>query len=287
MTQKAVLSKPFILLTAVMVILTTVSPASAGSTFTNTLGMRFVLIPAGSFTMGSPEEEMGRQKDEKQHRVVISKSFYMLETEVTQGHWDSLATPNPSAFKLGPYYPVDTVSWHEAVTFIQYLNKYEETTRYRLPTEAEWEYACRAGSTTAFSSGRVTIFSCKEPEPALTNHAWYCYNSGDISPAGNFKPHPVKLLKPNRWGLYDMHGNVQEWVQDACEWKSLWSAGTGTYTDTYVDNITDPLETKGSHRVVRGGGWHQNSKYQRCAYRTNYKPMARRNSLGFRIVRMP
>ena len=181
---------------------------------------------------------------------------------------------------------MDTVSWHDALTFIQYLNKYEGTTKYRLPTEAEWEYACRAGSDTAFSSGPVTVFSCKEPEPALINYAWYCYNSGDISPAGNFKPHPVKLLKPNRWGLYDMHGNVQEWVQDACEWKSLWKAGTGTYTDTYIDNITDPVETKGAHRVVRGGGWHQNSKYQRSAYRTNYKPMARRNSLGFRIVRM-
>jgi formylglycine-generating enzyme required for sulfatase activity len=82
-----------------------------------------------------------------------------------------------------------------------------------------------------------------------------------------------------------MHGNVQEWVQDACEWRTIWTVRTGTFTRTYVDGITDPLETKGMHRVVRGGGWFQNSKYQRCAYRTNYKPVARRNSLGFRIVR--
>ena len=95
----------------------------------------------------------------------------------------------------------------------------------------------------------------------------------------------VGRFQPNRWGLYDMHGNVQEWVQDACEWRTIWTAGTGTLTRTYVDGITDPLETKGKHRVVRGGGWFQNSKYQRCAYRTNYKPVARRNSLGFRIVR--
>jgi formylglycine-generating enzyme required for sulfatase activity len=209
----------------------------------------------------------------------------MSETEVTQGQWDRLVTPNPSSFKLGKYYPVDTVSWHDAIEFIRFLNKREGTDKYRLPTEAEWEYACRAGSQTALSEGDVTTFSCKEPEPALVDYAWYCFNSGGFSPVGDFKPHPVKLLKPNKWGLYDMHGNVQEWVQDSCEWRTIWSAGTGTITRTYVDGIKDPLETKGGHRVVRGGGWFQNSKYQRCAYRTNYKPVARRNSLGFRIVR--
>ena len=261
------------------------SCASAQDAFTNKIGMKFVLIPAGEFIMGSPAAEQGRQKDEKQHKVIISKSFYMSQTEVTQGQWDRLVTPNPSSFKMGQYYPVDTVSWHEAVQFIDFLNQRENTNKYRLPTEAEWEYACRAGSRTAFATGSITTFSCKEPEPALVGCAWYCFNSGGFAPARDFKPHPVKLLKPNKWGLYDMHGNVQEWVQDACEWRTLWSAGTGTMTKTYVDGITDPVETKGEHRVVRGGGWFQNSKYQRCAYRTNYKPVARRNSLGFRIVR--
>ena len=275
----------FFLLIFALIHASVLSDARAQNFFINKIGMKFVLIPAGSFIMGSPDSEKGRQKDEKQHKVIISKSFYMSETEVTQGQWDRLVFPNPSSFKLGNYYPVDTVSWDDAIEFIRFLNKREGTHTYRLPTEAEWEYACRAGSLTAFATGDVTTFSCKEPEAALVDHAWYCYNSGGFSPAGDFKPHPVKLLKPNKWGLYDMHGNVQEWVQDSCKWRTMWSAGTGTITRTYVDGITDPLETKGEHRVVRGGGWFQNSKYQRCAYRTNYKPVARRNSLGFRIVR--
>ena len=252
--------------------------------FTNKLGMQFVLVPAGSFTMGSPESEKGRQWNETRHKVIISKSFYMGETEVTQGQWNQLVSPNPSSFKLGNSYPVDSVSWEEAMQFISFLNKWEGTLRYRLPTEAEWEYACRAGSATAFAKGPITTFSCNEPEPALIDTAWYCYNSGSQNPAGEFKPHPVKLLEPNEWGLYDMHGNVQEWVMDACHWRNIWKAKVGVITDTYRDNIIDPLEKKGDHRIIRGGGWYQTSKYQRSAYRSYYKPIARRNSLGFRIV---
>ncbi|HKL01668.1 MAG TPA: formylglycine-generating enzyme family protein [Desulfotignum sp.] len=252
--------------------------------YTNQIGMRFVLIPAGTFVMGSPPSEKGRQKNEKQHRVSISKSFYMGETEVTQGQWNRLASPNPSAFKLGNRYPVDSVTWHEAMQFISFLNKLENTDRYRLPTEAEWEYACRAGSTTAFSTGPITTISCVDPEPALINTAWYCYNSGLAGPPRDFKPHPVKLLQPNAWGLFDMHGNVQEWVLDACKSRSLWKRSIGPVTDTYQDNMVDPLEKNGDHRVVRGGGWFQNGKYQRSAFRSFYKPVAVRNSLGFRVV---
>ncbi len=259
----------------------------AQDVFTNKIGMRFVKIDAGSFIMGSPESEQGRQWNESQHRVIISKSFYMGETEVTQGQWNRLVSPNPSSFKLGKSYPVDSVSWEEAMTFIQFLNKLEGTTQYRLPTEAQWEYACRAGSTTAFADGPITTLSCNDPEPALIDTTWYCYNSGLAGPARDFKPHPVKLLKPNKWGLYDMHGNVQEWVLDHCEWRNLFRGQVGVITSTYQDGITDPLETKGNRRVIRGGGWYQNSKYQRAAYRSYYKPVARRNSLGFRVVRMP
>jgi len=261
------------------------APVSA-QVFTNKLGMRFILIPSGSFLMGSPKNEEGRQWNETRHRVTITQSFYMGETEVTQGQWNRLVSPNPSSFKLGKSYPVDTVSWKDAMAFVNFLNKWEGTNKYRLPTEAEWEYACRAGSTTAFAAGPLTTVSCNAPEPALINTAWYCYNSGLAGPARDFKPHPVKLLKPNAWGLYDMHGNVQEWVQDACEWKSIWKSKVGVITRTYVNNIKNPLETQGDHRVVRGGGWYQNSKYQRAAYRTHYKSIARRNSLGFRVVRM-
>jgi len=256
--------------------------------FTNKLGMRFVLVPAGSFIMGSPESEKGRQENETQHRVTLSKSFYMGETEVTQGQWEKLVGFNPSSFsKLGKNYPVDSVSWNQCVEFIRVLNEWEKTDKYRLPTEAEWEYACRAGATTAFAEGSPTTFACNEPEPAILEMAWYCYNSGAQNPAGDFKPHPVKTKLPNKWGLYDMHGNVQEWVMDACEWRDPLSRSVGAKTDTYQDNMVDPLSKTGDHRIFRGGAWHQSSKYQRAAYRGYYKPVAKRNSLGFRIVRMP
>jgi len=255
--------------------------------FTNKLGMRFVPIPSGSFLMGSPGSEKGRQWNEKRHKVVISKSFYMTETEVTQGQWKKLVGFNPSSFsKLGKNYPVDTVSWNECMEFIRVLNEWEKTKKYRLPTEAEWEYACRAGSTSAFAEGPITTFSCNEPEPAIIKMAWYCYNSGLTSPARDFKPHPVKTRNPNKWGLYDMHGNVQEWVLDSCKWRNFWRTRVGVVTDTYKDNIVDPLNKIGKQRIIRGGGWYQTSKYQRSAYRSQYKPGVKRNSLGFRIVRM-
>ncbi|MCG8530897.1 MAG: formylglycine-generating enzyme family protein, partial [Desulfovibrionales bacterium] len=142
--------------------------------FTNSLGMRFIFIPAGSFTMGSPPSEPGRNWNEKQHRVTITKGFYMGETEVTQGQWSKLVSPNPSAFKRGPQYPVDSVSWNQVIQFIGFLNIHEKATTYRLPTEAEWEYACRAGSKTAFSNGPITNQTCILPEPALEKTAWYC-----------------------------------------------------------------------------------------------------------------
>ena len=269
-------------------VLISISKAAGPGTYTNKLGMKFVLIPKGQFLMGSPDSETGRQWNEKQHRVIISKSFFLQESEVTQGQWEKLVGFNPSSFsKLGKDYPVDTVSWNDCREFIRVLNDWEKTNKYRLPTEAEWEYACRAGSQSAFSSGSITVMSCSDPEPALLETAWYCYNSGLASPPRDFKPHPVRTKLPNPWGLYDMHGNVQEWVLDACEWRTLFSRKTGVRTETYQDNIVDPLSKDGPRRVFRGGGWYQNGKYQRSAYRGQYKPIARKNSLGFRILRMP
>jgi len=251
--------------------------------YTNNLGMRFILVPSGQFSMGSPETELGRTRDETLHTVIISKPFYIQETEVTQGQWKRLVGFNPSAFpECGKNCPVDTVSWEECIEFIRVLNKYEKTTRYRLPTEAEWEYACRAGTTTAFSSGPITTTSCGEIEPALDAVGWYCANSGYKNPPDDFRPHPVKTKKPNPWGIYDMHGNVQEWCQDACEWRNLFRVGV--FTDTYKNQIVDPLSLKGEKRILRGGGWHQSPKYSRSACRSYYRPVAKRNSLGFRIV---
>jgi len=253
--------------------------------FTNKLGMRFVLIPSGNFLMGSPKSEKGRQWNEKRHKVVISKSFYMGETEVTQGQWKKLMGFNPSSFsKLGKNYPVDTISWDQCMEFIKALNKWEKTDRYRLPTEAEWEYACRAGSTSAFSNGPITTDSCNKPEPALIHMAWYCYNSGRYAQNSKNKTHKVAQKKPNKWGLYDMHGNVWEWTSSWYSKGNFWRTKVGVVTDTYKNNIIDPLNKTGEHRIIRGGGWYQKSKYQRCAYRSYYKPGIRRNSLGFRIV---
>ncbi len=254
--------------------------------FTNTIGMKFILVKAGTFLMGSPETEMGRQWNETRHRVTISKDFYIQETEVTQGQFKKLVGFNPSAFnELGDDYPVDTLSWNECIEFIRVLNGYEGTGKYRLPTEAEWEYACRAGTATAFAGGPILVDSCNEPEPALFDMAWYCGNSGTIQPAGEFRPHPVKTRRPNAWGLYDMHGNVQEWVQDACKWRDFWRGRIGAKTDTYQDGVIDPLSRTGDHRIIRGGGWYQKPRYLRSAQRSYYKPVTRRNSLGFRLVR--
>ena len=284
--MKSKIKYSIIIFSTILICLCCNAGFATSNSFTNKLGMKFVLIPSGSFLMGSPDTEKGRQWNEKRHKVVISKSFYMTETEITQGQWEKLVGFNPSSFsKLGKNYPVDTISWDQCIEFIRVLNKWEGTNRYNLPTEAQWEYACRAGSTSAFFDGSITNDSCNEPEPALIHTAWYCYNSGETSPAGGFKPHPVKTRKPNKWGLYDMHGNVQEWVLDSCGWRNFWRVGV--ITDTYKDNIVDPLSTTGKHKIIRGGGWYQKSKYQRSAYRSYYKPGVKRNSLGFRIIAQP
>ncbi len=259
---------------------------AVGEVVTNALGMRFIAVPAGRFTMGSPVSEPGRERVETLHTVVISKGFYIQETEVTQGQWKRLVGFNPSAFpECGDNCPVDTVSWDQCMEFIRVLNQYERTTKYRLPTEAEWEYACRAGTTTAFTSGPLTQTACKPVDPALDSVGWYCANSGYKNPPDDLRPHPVKTKKPNRWGIYDMHGNVQEWCLDACKWRDILRGRVGATTDTYRDNIVDPLSTRGDRRIFRGGGWHQTPRYCRSAHRGYYKPVAKRNSLGFRIVK--
>ena len=145
-----------------------------GKKFTNSLGMEFVLIPAGSFMMGSPSSEKGRDRDEKQHRVTLTKSFYMQTTEVTQGQWKKIMGNNPSYFKnCGDDCPVEQVSWNDAQEFIRKLNRKEGADKYRLPTEAEWEYACRAGSTTRFCFG--------DSDSRLGEYAWYTKEVGDVA----------------------------------------------------------------------------------------------------------
>ena len=169
---------------------------------TNSIGMKLRLIPAGEFMMGSPGTESDRSNNETQHRVSITKPFYLGVTEVTQEQYQKVMGTNPSQFK-GPQNPVERVSWAEAVEFCGKLSAMpaEKTAGhvYRLPTEAEWEYACRSGTTTAYGFG--------DDASRLGDYGWFRSNSDSGT-------HPVGEKKPNAWGLYDMHGGVYEWCQD-------------------------------------------------------------------------
>lgn len=157
---------------------------TASGAITNSLGMKFVLIPAGTFIMGSPVNELTRDNDEKQHQVTLTKDFYIQTTEVTQGQWREIMGRNPSNFKnCGDDCPVESVSWNDCQKFILRLNKHEGTNTYRLPTEAEWEYVCRSGSTTAFFNGDIQERECG-PDPNLDQIGWYCGNSNKVT-------HPV------------------------------------------------------------------------------------------------
>ncbi|PID73938.1 MAG: hypothetical protein CSB33_01135 [Desulfobacterales bacterium] len=229
-------------------------------------GMQFVWIPPGEFLMGSPEDEPGRDDDEQQHRVTISKGFYMGKFPVTQAEWKRvMGGPPPELFfeNCGDDCPVENVSWEDVQEFIKKLNQQSSEIRFRLPTEAEWEYACRAGTTTAFYNGGIT-----EPDgadPNLDQIGWYDENSKD-------ETHPVGQKKPNAWGLHDMSGNVWEWCQD-------WY---GDYPDGAV---VDPEGAgTGSDRVVRGGGWDDSAWGCRSAYRDNGSPSDQYDDGGFRLV---
>ncbi len=219
------------------------------------VSMKLVRIPAGKLMMGSPEAEEGRDDDEDQHEVTISKPFYMGVTAVTQAQYAAVMGENPSEFK-GEANPVESVSWDEAVEFCKKLS--EKTGRMvRLPTEAEWEYACRAATKTAYPFGG--------DDADLENYAWYDGNSDGAT-------HPVGQKKPNAWDLYDMHGNVWEWCAD-------W------YEDYPDGAATDPQGPEsGTDRVRRGGSWEDSPDHCRSAYRDFADPDGDDSSSGFRVV---
>ncbi|PIE71669.1 MAG: sulfatase [Deltaproteobacteria bacterium] len=259
--------------------------AAARPAYVNSIGMKFSFVPAGSFRMGSPETEPGRETDETLHTVRITHGFYLSQTEVTQRQWYDVMKTRPAAFSdCGGRCPVENVSWNDCMAFIRQLNTKERTKKYRLPTEAEWEYACRAGTTTAFSSGPITDLHCGH-DPHLDTVAWYCGNTGKAQPVHDLKPQPVGKKAPNAWGLYDMHGNVQEWCLDACNWRRLFSRETGALTHTYTGDQVNPISRHGEKRILRGGSWNLSARLARAANRSYYSPTYRRNDIGFRLVR--
>jgi formylglycine-generating enzyme required for sulfatase activity len=233
---------------------------------TNSIGMEFIYISPGTFIMGSPPDEYGRDGFERQHQVTLTEGFYMQKTEVTQKQWKTIMEDNPSHFlNCGEGCPVERVSWYDAQEFIKKLNHKEKTKKYRLPTESEWEYACRAGSNTAFTNGSITKETCGY-NPYLNEAGWYYRNSEQGT-------HTVAQKQANAWGLYDMHGNVWEWCQD-------WQRKYPFHPET--DPTGPPT---GLARIRRGGSWSHYPLFCRSAYRSWSDPDKKTPHVGFRLVR--
>jgi formylglycine-generating enzyme required for sulfatase activity len=241
--------------------------AQSPKEITNSIGMKLVLIPKGTFMMGSPKSEEGRQKDETQHEVTISKDYYLGVHEVTQAQYETVMGKNPSHFQgaivgnENADLPVENVSWDDAVEFCKKLSDLPEEKKagrvYRLPTEAQWENACRAGSKTAY------LFD--DEEGLLPEYGWFNRNSSR-------RTHTVVLLEPNAWGLYDMHGNVWEWCSD-------W------YGDYPKGAVSDPVgPRKGSFRVLRGGCWIVEAPFCQSALRRCNFPSGSGSYYGFRVA---
>jgi len=252
-------------LKSIGILLLILTPLTAKD-FTNSIGMKFKDIRSGSYMMGTatpkcPKDNPFTSQDESaecmssvnksetpQHKVKV-KSFYIATTEVTQGQWYEVMGTNPAEHKNGnPNMPVENVSWYDAQKFIKKLNKKEKTTKYRLPSEEEWEYAARAGSKGKWCFG--------DNESKLSQYTWYDGSS----------THPVAKKKPNRWGLYNMHGNVMEWT-------SSW------YSKTYKHSREHKV------KILRGGCYFDDAACTRSAYRIGNSRGSRKNYYGFRLAR--
>jgi formylglycine-generating enzyme required for sulfatase activity len=269
------MKRTLLLFAAFVPFVAAVAAPAAGQAFTNSIGMAFVPISAGSFQMGAADGERGAGPNEKpRHRVTITKPFLLGKFEVTQEQWQAVMGSSPFTLdRSNPYYNLPgmaaritkpshpaTVSWNDAQEFLSRLNQKEGHQRYRLPTEAEWEYAARAGTTTAYSFG--------DDVALLGRHAWH---GEDFATGGS---HPVGQKPPNAWGLHDVHGNAWEWVQDRY--------ADDFYAASPVNDPTGP--SNGSGRVVRGGSWHVTSGGWRSAFRKQYEPDYRGISIGFRVA---
>jgi formylglycine-generating enzyme required for sulfatase activity len=242
--------------------------------------MDLVPIPAGTFIMGSPSTEQNRNGDETQHAVTISQAFQMGATEVTQSQFEALMGWNPSAFSGCGACPVDSVNWYDAMEFCKRLTqrhraegKIDEAHSYRLPTESEWEYAYRAGTTTRYFFGDVLSCGLGSTDfcPEASPYVWWGGNNSPLS----FGPKPVGTKNPNAWGLYDMCGNTMEWCLDAY----------GPYPQ---GEVTDPKGPEGGQeRILRGGWWGEGLYWGRAGLRYKYPSWDRGTggaAWGFRVV---
>ena len=228
-------------------------------------GMRFVRLDAGSFLMGSPTGEKGREPQERQHPVRLTHPFYLATTEVTQGQWFEVMQTQPSHFDAcGADCPVERVNYHEILAFLDRLNA-RAGGGYRLPTEAEWEYACRAGGDAPFGQGDRLDASRANIDGRFPYDAPVSAGAGATVKVGTFPP--------NAWGVFDMAGNVWEWTaDDHCSYPTA--------------GVSDPVGMCGSGRkVIRGGSWAFDGNSARCALRYTHRPEDRGFSLGFRLAR--
>lgn len=222
---------------------------------------RFRYIPPQTFLMGSPEDEEGRISNETQHSVTLTQGYWLADTTVTQALWQAVMGKNPSHFQ-GEQLPVEQVSWEDAHAFIQALSQAFPALIIRLPTEAEWECACRAGTTTAFAFGGKAELNLGRVNYSGTWDEW------DVGS----ETEPVKSYPPNAWGLYEMHGNVWEWCED-------WYA-----SDYGAEPQADPRGAGSGDRVLRGGSWYDDGQNLRSAFRSNYTPDYRSRIIGFRLA---
>lgn len=279
MKMKTFCAKPkkLLLLIGMMLIWSgfgTYSANGSEAVYKNSLGMELIKIHPGTFLMGSPPDEIHRDHRETQHPVTISKPFYIQSTEVTLKQWRAIMGKKWFGSQKGSeHLPKLKVSWYDSQRFIKKLNKFKEGT-YRLPTEAQWEYAARAGSTSAFSWGEhidCTLAMYGNNSKKATTCLAY-NKSRDLPPD---QPAPVRQYPPNAWGLYDMHGNVWEWIQD-------WY---GPYTPAPAVDPQGPFSGPG--RARRGGSWFKHGDACRSANRSYGHPASKFQTTGFRLVWTP
>jgi len=230
--------------------------------------LEMIWLNPGSFMMGSPENELGRSPKEILHEVTLTKGYWLGKYPVTQEQYTAVMSDNPSYFN-GDKLPVESVSWQRAIDFCTKLTEMERKSerlpkgyKYTLPTEAQWEYACRAGTSGALNSGKD--LKNKEKCPEMEELGWYRSNC--------LGTHPVGEKQSNAWGFYDMHGNVWEWCLD-------WF---GDYSSTAMKDPTGP--DKGTVRIVRGGGWYSCADSCRSAFRHYFGPSYSSSIRGFRVA---